>query len=291
VTALHFSIGGMRIRVEAAEPFPANFVGDRLALFQTDEAPDPPDILVHWERGDPPCRGVGPLIYAPGSIWRLHRSADGEGYAAVISYAQGGELVPQATLVEADEHWRTFRVTENAPRDAFQSLLNLGAGELIVRTRILFLGGIVFHACAIDDGGRGILMVGHSGAGKSTQSLIWSGIGATVLSDDRIAVRLKNGAPVAYGTPWGGTADIAHNGSVPLRAVLVLEQAPVNELVPLTGAEALSVLLVRSFLPYWNADLMNRAMDTVSKLMECVPVYIFRCRPDESVVPVVRSVL
>ena len=281
----------MRIRVEAAEPFPANFVGDRLALFQTDEAPEPPDILVQWERGDPTRRKVGPLIYAPGSIWRLHRSAHGKGYVAIISYAHGGELTPQATLVEADEHWRTFRVTENAPRDAYQSLLNLGAGELIVRTRILFLNGIVFHACAIDDAGKGILMVGHSGAGKSTQSLIWSKIGATVLSDDRIAVRMQDGTPVAYGTPWGGTADIAHNGSVPVRAVLILEQAPENELVPLPGAQALPLLLVRSFLPYWSGDLVNRAVDTVLKLMERVPVYIFRCRADETVVPVVRSVM
>ena len=35
-------------------------------------------------------------------------------------------------------------------------------------------GGLVLHASALDDNGKGIVFVGHSGAGKSTQVDLWS---------------------------------------------------------------------------------------------------------------------
>jgi hypothetical protein len=248
-------------------------------------------VRVAWRDADPTGTALGDVLFDPGSIWRLHRSATGPGCTAVISYSDGGRLTPRATVVEASPDWTRCRVTEAARADGWSSVLNLGAGELIVRTRIVLENGAIFHASAVDDEGRGVLFVGHSGAGKSTQSLIWADAGATVLSDDRIGVRVAAGGATAYGSPWGGTAGIARNASVALRAVMVLEQHPTNELRRLSDVEALPLLLVRSFLPYWDGSLLNAAMETVHSLAETVPVYILRCRADASVLPVVRSVL
>ena len=46
--------------------------------------------------------------------------------------------------------------------------------------------------------------------------------GVTILSDDRIAVRMKNGQPWLYGTPWHGDAGLASPASSP-RAPLTRE--------------------------------------------------------------------
>lgn len=292
MTRFNLSIGGVRIRVSAEGPFPAGFIGPRLEQFRSEEPFDGrADVEVSWRNADPSGTALGELIFAPGSVWRLYRSPDGDGLVAVISYAHRGELNADAAVVEADRSWRVCRVTENARVEPWHSLLNLGAGELIVRTRLVLDGGLMFHATAVDDAGRGILMVGHSGAGKSTQSTIWVRAGATVLSDDRIAVRPCDGVFTAFGSPWGGTADIARNASVPLRTILVLEQAPTNELVPVSPDAAMGLLLARSFLPYWDAELLGCAMDTAARLVDAVPVRILRCRPDDSVIPVVRSIL
>jgi len=292
VTSVQLSISGMRLGIECAEPAPAGLIGDRLAPFVGDSAQaGAPDVRIVWSNADPTASAIGDLVFDPGSIWRLHRSASGEGYTAVISYSDGGRLTPRAAVIEASSAWDFCRMTEAAQQGGWHSLLNLGAGELIVRTRIVLDGGIIFHASAVDDAGRGVLFVGHSGAGKSTQSLIWADAGATVLSDDRIGVRISGGRATAYGTPWGGTAGIARNASVALQAVMVLEQHPTNELHRIPVNDALPLLLVRSFLPYWDASLVNAAMDTVQSLLEAVPVYILRCRADASVLPVVRSVL
>ena len=140
-----------------------------------------------------------------------------------------------------------------AYRSAWQSLLNIGAGELILRTAILFTGGLVFHASGLDDNGKGIVFVGHSGAGKSTQVGLWSQEpGVIAMNDDRIAVRVEANGAMCYGTPWGGTADIARNHAAPLSALIVLEQAPENAIQPLAPAAAASLLTARAFLPYWD---------------------------------------
>jgi hypothetical protein len=51
------------------------------------------------------------------------------------------------------------------------------------------------------------------------------------------------------------------------------------------------LLLPRAFLPYWDEDLLDLALQTINALVDRVPIYALQCRPDLSVVPVVRSVL
>ncbi len=292
MTPIHLSIGGVLVRVEPDSPAPVGLVGERLGSFVVEDGRRDPDVHLVWRDGDPTEIALGELLYYPGAIWRMHRSADHSGYVIVVAYSDDGHVTPKASVLETDPGWSRMRLTERASGPPWSSLLNLGVGELIVRTRVILDGGLVFHAAAVDDSGRGILMVGHSGAGKSTQSLIWQQVpGATVLSDDRIAVRVEPDRVAAYGTPWGGTADIARNGSVALRTILVLEQSPVNEVIRLSPVQAMPLLLVRSFLPYWDGSLMATAAETVERILQRVPVYVFRCRPDESVIEVVRGIL
>lgn len=289
----YLSIGGVVLHVTCEGPQPLGLIGDTVGQFMLTETPQrEPDVTVAWRDGDPRRVPLGELIYRPGAIWRMYRSADRGGHTAVISYANEGRLTPSASVLEIEPDWSHVRMTESVRSDGWSSALNLGASELIVRTRVLTKDGIVFHSSAVDDSGNGVLMVGHSGAGKSTQSVIWvEHAGATVLSDDRVVVRIENGQAVAYGTPWGGTAGIAVNASVPLRAILILQQAPTNELLRRTPTEAMPELLVRAFLPYWDVELLNRALNVVERITKSVPVYTFRCRADASVIPAVRSIL
>ncbi len=293
MSSLGLSIAGLDIVVESDRPFPDSFVGDKLKPFVVSSPTAGAHVTVRWIDREPLGTALGDEVFAPGSVWRMYRPAGGgNGWTAVISYSDDGRLTAGAAVLEIDDRWSKVTLTEASRRGLWSSLLNLGAGELIVRTRIILEGGLVFHASAIDDSGSGVLMVGHAGAGKSTQASIWSRQrGVIALSDDRVGVRLSDGIAVAYGTPWGGTAGIAKNHSVPLKAILVLEQAPENSLSRLAIEDAAPPLLARCFLPYWNGPMVGAAMDVMNNLLEKVPVYQFRCLPDESVVPVVRAVL
>lgn len=280
------------ILIELTSPLSAAELGIEQRLGPFVGAPDNPfaRVSLRWEESDGvPCP-CGELIYDPGSIWRMYRA--GEAFYAAISYPDGGAAANPQGVLRADAAWENLTLSEQRMGATWQSLLNIGAGELILRTAILFTGGLVFHSSGLDDNGKGLVFIGHAGAGKSTQVGLWSQEpGVIAMNDDRIAVRVEAGGPMCYGTPWGGTADIARNHAAPLAALIVLEQVPENAIQRLSPAAAAPLLTARAFLPYWDHSLMVRAMANLNAILACVPVYRLRCRPESAVIPLVRSVL
>lgn len=291
MTSLHnIPICIAEILIELTSPLSAVELGieERLGPFFNADKKEKPlaRISLRWQESEQPPVPRGELIYNPGSIWTMH--CEGTDCCAALTY-QGEQ--PQAVL-QANSSWNDLTLTEYRSGPHWQSLLNIGAGELILRTAILFSGGLVFHASGLDDNGKGIVFIGHSGAGKSTQLELWNQEpGVIAMNDDRIAVRAEEKGPICYGTPWGGTSDIARNHAAPLNALIVLEQAPENAIEPLTPAAAAPLLAARAFLPYWDKSLMQRALNNLNAILHQVPVYRLRCRPERAVVPLVRSLL
>jgi hypothetical protein len=257
--------------------------------------PDEPQgrVALRWEASEEPPSPPGDLIYDPGLIWKMYRAATpnaGGDYYAALSYQAEGRPAPVQGLLRANADWTDLTLTEQRLGAPWQSLLSIGAGELILRAAILLTGGLILHASGLDDNGQGLLFVGHSGAGKSTQVGLWSQEpGVSILNEDRTAVRVNERGARCYGIPWGGNSAIARNHAAPLAAILMLEQAPVNELQPLAPTAAASLLSARAFLPYWDPALMRRALENLSALLQQVPVYRLRCRPERAVIPLVRS--
>ncbi len=246
------------------------------------------DLL--WEAFSGPSTIPAKLIYDPGEIWKMYQH--GSEYFATFSYH--GDTLPFAEqdMLRTNAKWNQVLMVERPTGPSWLSLLNVGAGELILRTAVLYTRGVVFHASGIDDYGKGILFVGHSGAGKSTQALLWQREASIkALNDDRVVARVTPEGVRCYGTPWGGTAEIASNHSVPLAAIIVLEQANENIIRPVPIAQISSTLLPRVFLPYWDSELMDLAMSNLEAIIARVPVYCLKCRPEREVIPMVRSVL
>jgi len=282
-----FTIAGIVFRIDSDKPLSALGLMERFGRFAGDGSSL--DILsLHWRDGDPDSVEFGQCLFDPGHIWRVHARADGEpGWVVRINYQQG-KGIQAAMTVSAD--WSDVKMVERISDGP--SLLACGAGELLFRARVLFADGLVFHASGVDDHGRGILFVGHSGAGKSTQALMWCAAeGVVAMNDDRVAVRCLPDGPSIYGTPWGGSAEIARNHRAPLRGIVVLEKASENELIAVSGEEAAPLLLPRAFLPYWDQGLMAMAADNLHAILRAAPVHRLRCRPEPAVMELVRGVL
>jgi energy-coupling factor transporter ATP-binding protein EcfA2 len=60
---------------------------------------------------------------------------------------------------------------------------------------------LLLHASAVETAGRAILLVGDSGAGKSTGAAALVALGAAPLADDGVVVALRAGAPWAVAGP------------------------------------------------------------------------------------------
>jgi hypothetical protein len=285
----HISIADIPIRLESTLTAEELGLERRYGPFLSGPANGETPVTVRWSEGDPNKISVGDLIYDPGSIWRMYQR--GRDYVVRLNYAgEDGNTDTQA-VVRANPSWDDINVSERRGGPGWQSLLNVGAGEIILRTAVIFRQGLLFHAAGVNDNGRGLLFVGHSGAGKSTQTEMWSKVpGVVAMNDDRMAVRLKDEGAMVYGTPWGGELDISKSHKSPLAAIFILEHAPHNEVRRLDHESVASMLLARSFLPFWDPGLLARCIDVIGELLDAVPVYLLSCRPEPSVIPLVRSV-
>lgn len=155
------------------------------------------------------------------------------------------------------------------------------ADQLLVIHALGVAGGVLAHAAAIAGRDGAFLVAGPSGAGKTTMARFAAALGARILSDERTIVRPRPGAPGQWllgGTPWPGEGGFAHNSSVPLRGLILLEQAERDELVPLSQARALALLYRCHFPPLWDPDAAARTLDHLERLVGDVPAFLFRNR-------------
>jgi hypothetical protein len=150
--------------------------------------------------------------------------------------------------------------------------------------------GMIFHACGIDDRGSGYLFLGNSGDGKSTMAKLWFDRNATVLNDDRIVVREKDGEFWMYGTPWHGDfRELSPNG-LPIQKMFFLRRGEENRVALKNGAEAVAMLLTRSFPPLWDSKGMAYVTDLCHRLVSKIPCYELSFEPDTRIVDFVRNV-
>ena len=93
-------------------------------------------------------------------------------------------------------------------------------------------GTVAIHTSTIACQGKAILFLGESGTGKSTHTRLWQEHieGAALLNDDSPIIRIIDGKPWVYGSPWSGKTPCYKNESYPLAACVRLSQAPYNQM-------------------------------------------------------------
>lgn len=146
-------------------------------------------------------------------------------------------------------------------------------------------GGLPLHAAMVEKDGYGVVFLGPSGMGKSTQAKLWEKyLGADFVIGDRPGFHRIDGVWYGYGMPWDGKDGIKRQKSVPVRALVVLEQAKENQIHRLNQMETMKVLLKQTMMPMWD----NSAMDELFKLMgymsQEIPFYHLKNLADEECV-------
>ena len=170
--------------------------------------------------------------------------------------------------------------------------LNRPLGEVLFSHLLTVTGrGVLFHACGIAQDGRGTLFAGVSGAGKTTMSRLWlSEPNVTLLNDDRIIIRERDGAFWMYSTPWHGEEKSVTNMAVPLDRVFIIGHGTENSARKLRTSSAVASMLARSFPTHWDSNGMSFALGFLEALSREVPCYKLEFVPNRSVVEYVSSV-
>jgi hypothetical protein len=147
--------------------------------------------------------------------------------------------------------------------------------RLLTAYRLLEEGGALLHSAGVSDGASAWLLLGPSGAGKTTASRLCLAAGGTVLSDDLNAVLFRDGRARLRKLPFTGDLGERTGGpeSVPLRAVLRLAQGEAEGLRPLSPAAALAGLVAAA--PFVNRDPFRREalLGVLERLARAVPAW------------------
>jgi len=147
--------------------------------------------------------------------------------------------------------------------------------------------GIMVHSCGLSVDGRGTLLVGHSGAGKSTIARL-AGDDAVLMNDDRIIVRMEDGRPRMYGTPWHGDHPGVDPRGVDLERIIFIERAPAGSVEPIRGISAAAQLFARTFTPVWSADGLDFTLGLAGGITSATPCFRMGFTPDRSVLDLIR---
>ena len=267
-----YLIAGHRIRIEGNEawmnavttlegfkPFEVEVEGEPLAIFTLTDAPAPAPTEVQYESE------VDQIVD------RFGRYENG--YLFVMNPPVGGTL----------SLWK-----ENGSNVVYFN------GQLmprLVRFALWIAYGLVtmphqtvaIQTSVIEYKGRTVLFLGESGTGKSTHTRLWRENieGAVLLNDDSPMLRIIDGKPWMFGSPWSGKTPCYKQESYPLAACVRLSQAPYNKIQRVSIPQAYAALHP-SCPPDFAYDdaLYDYISETIGEVLAQVPLYHLACLPD-----------
>ncbi|MBR6997952.1 MAG: hypothetical protein IKI19_04015 [Prevotella sp.] len=142
---------------------------------------------------------------------------------------------------------------------------------------------LLVHASAIEYEGAAYPFIASSGTGKSTHTSLWMKYieGSQLLNDDNPIIRIVDGSPFIYGSPWSGKTPCYRNRRARLGAVTRIERAPENSIERLKPVQAFASLLPACSSMKWDTIIYDNLCNTVTRVIETTPIYTLYCRPDE----------
>ena len=147
-----------------------------------------------------------------------------------------------------------------------------------------FQDTLLIHASLVRCYGYGYAFIAKSGTGKSTHTSLWLKHieGCDLMNDDNPIIRIIDGTPYIYGSPWSGKTPCYRNTKARLGAITQIARAPHNQIEKLSPTEAFSKILPACSSMKWDKTIFKNTYGTIIKLIECSGNnYILQCRPDK----------
>jgi hypothetical protein len=208
--------------------------------------------------------------------------------------------------IVSDDHTQAdmYHAQEDVYREGnLHSLTMFTTDQILLAPVLADRQGCYMHSAGAILDGAGLLFVGHSEAGKSTitRQLLAAGAGGglqvEILCDDRNIVRRwvgNQGKPEwrVYGT-WshGEVPDVSPN-EAPLQAILFIEKANENAVIPLSDRREVRRRLFACLIrPLATADWWGKSLGLVEQMAREVPCCVMRFDKSGDIVGELRSLV
>lgn len=141
---------------------------------------------------------------------------------------------------------------------------------------------LLVHASLIRQNGNAYAFIAKSGTGKSTHTGLWMSClpNCDLMNDDNPAIRIINGEPWAFGSPWSGKTPCYRNVSAPLKAIAKIERANSNSIEKLMPFNAFASMLASVSTMKWDAEIHKLTCNTIKRIIETCGVYTLHCLPN-----------
>jgi hypothetical protein len=231
----------------------------------------------------------GPKLFDSGLVWQLYR--DDSDFIFTFNSPVFGPDPYRVAQFNASFTSGDVWLTDACLAGAFPlKPLDYPLDELLMINLLARGRGVEVHACAvIDEDGQAYLFPGQSGAGKSTIARLWNASGATILSDDRLILRLRDGQIWVYGTPWHGEERFGCPLAAPLSRILFLAHAPQSSVRRLTESAAAARLFACAFPPFYDQAGLDFTLEFLGDVMRRIPASELAFVPDRTVIDLVRA--
>ncbi len=229
------------------------------------------------------------LVFESNAIWSFYRRDSDWIFVQRV----GDEAASVYAMAVIQDDWSSGDLYLDVPESSkvvgglLPSPLVYPLTEILMVCLLAQGRGVMVHACGVDDGGKGYLFSGQSGAGKSTLAGLWSQH-ARILNDERIVLRLRDGYIWMYGTPWHSTFDTVTPEGVPLERAFFIRHAAENSVTRLPPDKAVSGLMARAFLPFWDAGGIAYSLDFTAQIAGQVPFFDLGVVPTPDIIDVIR---
>jgi hypothetical protein len=240
----------------------------------------------------PSIEGLAEIFEDCGS-WAMFMNGDEHYLVINPSLAGGPESIVRfdSRFEKAVVYCRDMNIVEVAGKKMVRNPITYPVDQLLVMHMLANREGALIHSSGVDFHGRGCMLSGRSGAGKSTISRRFAMAGHEVLSDDRIVVRKIDGELRMFGTPWSGEAGIAGNKDLPLHGIFFLHHGVENFIKKITPAEAIERLMPVTSIPWYDKSVLSKVLTFCEEIVSACPAYDLVFRPDIDVKEVFENLI
>jgi hypothetical protein len=270
----YFQIADITIKLQSALPILEETFNEKLKIFQVSTpGPDLISLSHHFPIPKIDITQFGHPFYSS-APWAIYRLASEWLYWGILP-EELGPGIHRAAIFNCAHTFGDIYSPDSVDfkRGNIQSLSLFPTDQIWIARLLADRQSCYLHAAGMILEGQGYLFVGHSGAGKSSMVTMLQKEGE-ILCDDRMIVRRWPAGFQIHGTWNHGDVPVVSPNSAPLRAILLLEQAPHNRLVPITDhREIVHRLPFFVVKPLITADWWEKTLDLVGEMAREVPVY------------------
>ena len=264
----YYKIGDFRFAVESDQDLriPAHF-----SLFETDE--EDAETVYEIQMVDQLPELTGTTVHKTDDM--IITEEDGLESRCISIYGTGR---PYAVYKESDDG-RILIYLDASREEEVLSYDTTFSSMFALEKRMWERDSLILHSCSVTyRDGEAILFSAPSGTGKSTQGELWrQNRGSRVINGDRNLLSRRDGSWYMRGWPVCGSSEICHNEEYPIKAIVMLEQAPEDHIERLEGMKAYARVFPEITCNRWNRTRLEKTMDQIETLINEVPVYLLKC--------------